>query len=86
MWGGTNSWGATPIVILMGTLIHVATRYTRVLDAAEVPFIQKYYHTGYCFSKTMILSTQLPQLHLEMDSGPDWILIYTPAFSQEEPL
>lgn len=49
MWGGTYSWGATPIVILTRTLI--ATRYTRILDAAVVPFIQKYYPTGHCFQQ-----------------------------------
>ena len=39
--GGISARGATPIVIFTGTLI--ATRYTRILDAALVPFIQQHY-------------------------------------------
>lgn len=41
VWGGISSRGATPIVIFTGTLI--ATRYTRILDAALVPFIDKHF-------------------------------------------
>lgn len=44
VWGGIFAWGATPIVMFTGTLI--ATRYTSNLDAAMVPFIQKYYPAG----------------------------------------
>ena len=48
-WGGISAWGATPIAIFTGTLI--ATRYTRILDAALVPFIQQYYPAGHRFQQ-----------------------------------
>lgn len=37
--------GATPIVICTGTLI--ATRYTRILDAALLPFLERHYPDGH---------------------------------------
>ena len=41
VWGGISARGATSVVIFTGTLI--ATRYTRILDSALVPFIKKHY-------------------------------------------
>lgn len=49
VWGGISSRGATPIVIFPGTLI--ATRYTRILDAALVPFIDKHFPRGHRFQQ-----------------------------------
>ena len=39
--GGISARGATSVVIFTGTLI--ATRYTRILDSALVPFIKNHY-------------------------------------------
>jgi len=49
VWGGISARGATPIVIFTGTLI--ATQYTRILEAAVVPFIQRCYPTGHRFQQ-----------------------------------
>lgn len=49
VWGGISARGATPIVIFMRTLI--ATRYTRILEAAVVPSIQRCYLTGHRFQQ-----------------------------------
>lgn len=49
VWGGISSRGATPIVIFTGVLI--ATRYTRILDAALLPFLSKHFPTGHRFQQ-----------------------------------
>ena len=49
VWGGISSRGATPIVMFTGTLI--ATRYTRILDAALLPFIHQHYPNGHRFQQ-----------------------------------
>ena len=41
VWGGISSRGAMSIVIFTGILI--ATRYTRILEAALAPFLTMYY-------------------------------------------
>ena len=49
VWGGGGISTATPIVIFTGTLI--ATRYTRILDAALLPFIQQHYPDKHRFQQ-----------------------------------
>ena len=49
VWGGISSKGATPIVMFTGTLI--ATRYTRILNAALLPFLQEHYLAGHRFQQ-----------------------------------
>ena len=49
VWGGISARGATPIVMFTGILI--ATRYTRILDAALLPFIQGHYPDGHRFQQ-----------------------------------
>jgi len=45
VWGGISARGATPTVMFTGTLR--ATRYTRILDAALVPFLEHHYPDGH---------------------------------------
>ena len=49
MWGGISKHGATNIVIFTGILN--ATRYTDILDAALVPFIEGHYPDGHRFQQ-----------------------------------
>ena len=49
VWGGISARGATPIVMFTGILI--ATRYTRILDAALVPFLKQHYPDGHRFQQ-----------------------------------
>ena len=49
VWGGISSRGATSIVIFTGILI--ATRYTRILEAALVPFLSMYYPDKHRFQQ-----------------------------------
>lgn len=49
VWGGISTRGATPIVIFTGNLI--ATRYTRILDAALLPFLEQHYPDGHRFQQ-----------------------------------
>ena len=49
VWGGISARGATAIVMFTGTLI--ATRYTRILDAALLPFLQQHYSDGHRFQQ-----------------------------------
>ena len=49
VWGGISSRSANPIVMFTGTFI--ATRYTRILDAALVLFIQQRYPNGHRFQQ-----------------------------------
>ena len=49
LWGGISARGATSIVMFTGTLI--ATRYTRILDAALRPFLQRHYPNGHRFQQ-----------------------------------
>ena len=50
VWGGISARGATSIVMFTGTLI--ATRYTRILDAALRPFLQRHYPNGHRLFQT----------------------------------
>ena len=49
VWGGISKHGATKIVIFTGILN--ATRYTDILDAALVPFIEGHYPDGHRFQQ-----------------------------------
>ena len=49
VWGGISSRGATPIVFFTGTLI--ATRCTRILDAALLPFLMEYFPDDHRFQQ-----------------------------------
>ena len=49
VWGGISKRGATKIVIFTG--IMNATRYTDILDASLVPFIQGHYPDGHRFQQ-----------------------------------
>ena len=54
VWAGISAKGATSIVIF--TRILTATRYTDILEAALIPFIEEHYPEHHRSSKTMILS------------------------------
>ena len=45
-WGGIPKKGATTLILFKGTM--TATRYTKILHAALVPFIAKAYPTNHC--------------------------------------
>ena len=49
VWAETSAKGATAIVIFTGIL--TATRYTDILDAALVPFIEEHYPTQHPFQQ-----------------------------------
>ena len=49
VWAGISARGATQIVIFTGILN--ATRYTDILDAALLPFIENHYPTGHRFQQ-----------------------------------
>ena len=49
VWGGISKRGATAIVIFTGVMN--ATRYTDILDAALVPFIEGHYPCGHRFQQ-----------------------------------
>ena len=49
VWAGISAKGATAIVIFTGIL--TTTRYTDILDAALVPFIEEHYPTHHRFQQ-----------------------------------
>ena len=49
VWGGISKRGATAVVIFTG--IMNATRYTDILDATLVPFIEGHYPHGHRFQQ-----------------------------------
>ena len=49
IWGGISARGATQVVIFTG--IMNATRYTDILDAALIPFIESHYPTSHHFQQ-----------------------------------
>ena len=49
IWAGTSAKGATAVVIFIGIL--TATRYTDILDATILPFIEEHYPTHHHFQQ-----------------------------------
>lgn len=49
MWGGISKRGATSVVIFTG--IMTAVRYTKILDAALLPFVHHVFPSGYRFQQ-----------------------------------
>ena len=49
IWGGISKRGATSVVIFTG--IMTATRYTKILDAALLPFVQEVFLSGHKFQQ-----------------------------------
>ena len=49
IWGGISKRGATSVAIFTG--IMTATRYTKILDAALLPFVQDVFPSGYRFQQ-----------------------------------
>lgn len=76
--GGESARGATPIVIFTGTLI--VTRYTRILDAALVPFIQQHYPEGHQQDNDLKNTSHRVQTYFEQE-GINWW--HTPASSPD---
>ena len=52
IWGGISAIGATNVVLFSG--IMNATRYTDIISAGLVPFLQEVYPDEHQFSRTMI--------------------------------
>ena len=80
VWGGISSRGATPIVMFTETLI--ATKYTRILDAALLPFIHQHYPDGHCFQQDSDPKhmSRWAQAYFEQEEINRW---HTPASSPD---